>query len=153
MMLLGYFDNVQGEPTGAAEVGCGRQACCDHCSAGEVAHPEHHHDRHHHCHHHHRICYHPHCICFSRHQSPALEVAQCTSSKKLEKNNMQTTFKLLTFDLVNNIVLVNWSIGKSVNWSIGLVEKVAKRPEKKRCKAEEKVDLPGRGDVKDFIVL
>ena len=39
------------------------------------------------------------------------------------------------------------------NWSIGLVEKVAKRPEKKRCKAEEKVDLPGRGDVKDFIVL
>ena len=65
--------------------------------------------------------------------------------KSWEKNNMQTTFKLLTFDLVNNIVLVNWSIG--------YVEKVAKRPEKKRCKAEEKVDLPGRGDVKDFIVL
>ena len=57
---------------------------------------------------------------------------------------MQTTFKLLTFDPVNNIVLVNWSIND---------EKVAKRPEKKRCKAEEKVDLPGRGDVKDFIVL
>ena len=54
-------------------------------------------------------------------------------------------FKPLTFDLVNNIVLVNWSTGH--------VEKVAKRPEKKRCKAEEKVDLPGRGGVKDFIVL
>ena len=73
------------------------------------------------------------------------QFAQCTSSKKLQTNNMQTTFKLLTFDPVNNIVLVNWSIGH--------VGKVAKRPEKKRCKAEEKVDLPGRGDVKDFIVL
>ena len=81
--------------------------------------------------------------------------------KKVATNNMQTTFKLLTFDPVNNIVLVNWSIGQLVNWSIGQlvnlsighVEKVAKRPEKKRCKAEEKVDLPGRGDVKDFIVL
>ena len=65
--------------------------------------------------------------------------------QKSWKTNMQTTIKLLTFDPVNNIVLVNWSIG--------YVEKVAKRPEKKRCKAEEKVDLPGRGDVKDFIVL
>ena len=73
-----------------------------------------------------------------------MEVPQYTSSKKLEKN-MQTTIKLLTFDPVNNIALVNWSIND--------VEKVAKRPEKKRCKAEEKVDLPGRGDVKDFIVL
>ena len=61
------------------------------------------------------------------------------------KKDMQTTIKLLTFDPVNNIVLVSWSIND--------VEKVAKRPEKKRCKAEEKVDLPGRGDVKDFIVL
>ena len=116
MTLLGYFDNVQGEPTGAAEVGGGRQACCDHCSAGEVAHPEDHHHYHHHCHHHHhRIRYHPPYIFFSRHHSPALEVPQYTSSKKLEKN-MQTTIKLLTFDPLNNIVLVNWSIGQLMMW-------------------------------------
>ena len=73
--------------------------------------------------------------------------------KKVGEKNMQTTSMLLSFDLINNLVLVNWLIGQLVNWSIGYVEKVAKRPEKKRCKAEEKVDLPGRGDVKDFIVL
>ena len=145
MMLLGYFDNVQGEPTGAAEVGGGRQACCDHCSAGEVAHPEDHHDHHHHCHHHHRICYHPHYICFSRHHSPALEVPNAHPQKSWKKICRQ----LLSFSLLTPSTILSWSIGQLVND----VEKVAKRPEKKRCKAEEKVDLPGRGDVKDFIVL
>ena len=29
---------------------------------------------------------------------------------------MQTTIKLLTFDPLNNIVLVNWSIGQLMMW-------------------------------------
>ena len=63
----------------------------------------------------------------------------------LKKVGKQICRQLLSFSLLTPSTILYWSIG--------YVEKVAKRPEKKRCKAEEKVDLPGRGDVKDFIVL
>ena len=82
---------------------------------------------------------------FSRHHSPALEVPNAHPQKSWKKICRQ----LLSFSLLTPSTILSWSIGQLVND----VEKVAKRPEKKRCKAEEKVDLPGRGDVKDFIVL